>query len=94
MTKKNNYKIQDEVLVEVTSVYKVRLSDLDWFINLRPETASVSKIKEKLLKQIDSMINYSKNDPIYPILHKVDILNSTLNSRSTIDKSEEEDSNQ
>ena len=90
MTRKKSYEVEEEILVEVTSVYKVSISDL----GIRPEALNTEKAKTQILKEIDDTIDYENTQNVYPILHKLKVITNSFNSKSAPSSSGEEDSNQ
>jgi len=83
---KKIYVLEDEILVEVKTIYKLKPRDL----GISPETASEAHIKEKILKTL-SEGGEEEIDALKPILSRLEILKSTALTRSVPKVEDEEE---
>ena len=83
--KKKNYTLENEILVDFNGVFKVNMDDL----NISQYTPAPI-IKEKIAKYIAEVFDESC-DSVSPILMDVSLIESTVQSRSVLRTSDEED---
>ena len=74
---KKIYRLEDEILIELKTVYKLQLRKL----NINPETMSIPRIKEKIFKAL-SKYDKDQIEGLQPILRQLELLTDTSVTKS------------
>lgn len=82
--KSKTYQVKDSVLVEISTVARVTLEDLEIY----PDGMSLDQIKAKLVKEFSNMLEDTESFKVG--MFKVNILDKTTTSRSVLVSQDEE----